>query len=109
MVFGHGTGQLGAPFIIIKCSAKGTDYSRTTVLQNLVKDAINGTDPDLAFYHRKWTLYTWRRDIYMKQKNGEMGYTTFTIPYLRSSSGAIITVQEKVPLVAPAVPHAVRR
>jgi hypothetical protein len=94
MVFGHGDGRLGAPFFIIKCSAKGTDYTRTTVLQTLLKDS---PAIDAAFYSRHWTLCTWSRQILMKEKKtGTLVLTRYNIPYLRSAAGAIITVQEKV-------------
>jgi hypothetical protein len=94
MVFGHGDGRLGAPFIIIKCSAKGTDYTRTSVLQSLVKDSAA---TDFAFYRRQWRLSTWTRQVLMKEKKtGIQRLTLYKIPYLMSAAGAVITLQEKV-------------
>ncbi len=113
MVFGHGSGSLGVPFFIIKCTAKGTDYSKTKVLQNLKDDALSGAQPDPAFYNRQWTYRVWQRSVIMKNDDGTYAPVEYKIPYLRSNTGVVITVQEKVSSLAAccarhAFPHAVR-
>jgi hypothetical protein len=97
MVFGRGDGQLGVPFIIIKCAAKGPDYTGCTVLSNLVKSALpSGATPDSDFAHREWKAFLWEREIEIRDsKNAPPRRVHYRIPYLRSRDGAVITLQQK--------------
>lgn len=88
MLFGDKKGKMAAEFVILKCTAKGADLSKTRVLSNLMKE--EGFHPGDG-----WELRIWRRTLTLTVKTKE---TTkeYVRPYLfAESTGVIITIQSK--------------
>jgi DDE superfamily endonuclease len=82
-------GKVEPGFWIIKCTAQGPNYAKSSVLKNLVAKA------DDPFRRRGWEQKWWTEDIAVpKSKSLPAGLHKFKIPYLIDRDGNIITIQE---------------
>ena len=87
MLWGVAAGRMGSIFAIIKTSSKGADLTKTRVLKQLAKEK-DFTEAD------GWTYAVWTKELTLKEKNKNVT-RTYKVPYLKHTSGHIITIQKK--------------
>lgn len=87
MRWGKAKGGMAPPFIIVKCTAKGSDLSNTRVLQNL--HLLQGLTTQDG-----WALKLWSRELKLKEKN-RFVTRQYVCPYLAHANGSLITIQQK--------------
>jgi len=95
MLWGVASGKMGPIFVIIKCSTKVADLTRTRVLKDLAM--VDGFKPSDG-----WKMCTWVKTIEIKVKKDTVR-RQFTCPYLIDSNLNVITIQHKVWMDTPRV------
>ena len=88
MLWGYAAGKMGAIFVIMKCSSKAADLSKTRVLNDLHQ--LEGFRMSDGWEMRKWT-----KELEIKAKGNEMVRRTFTCPYLIDAQLNVVTIQHK--------------
>lgn len=90
VLWGTAAGELGPPFVIVKCISKGADLRRITVLNKLRSQLNDGN-----VLGGGWVKEEWNRELELKVK-GQMKVIRYYRPYLvHPDSMTIITAQHK--------------
>ena len=87
MLWGTAAGNMGPEFVIIKCSSKSFDLTKTRVLTALhTLPGFTATDG--------WSLKVWVKTLSLKVKKVDKDFE-FKIPYLIHTDLSIITIQHR--------------
>jgi hypothetical protein len=86
LLWSRADGVMGPPFIIIKCSVKGTDLSSVRVLKTLLQN---------EYFKKDWTYGEWKRELTLKERK-QMVTRLYIRPFLfHAQTRTVITVQHK--------------